>query len=94
MPTAHHEKIAQLNWIPFTHLHTNRSNTVSWIAWDKVDATLRVFENKPELSCFGIWSREDLSSIIGVTLGVSLPSNADEKLIGKHITWEDEPIEI
>lgn len=57
-------------------------------------ATLRVFENKPELSCFGIWSREDLSSTIGVTLGVSLPSNADEKLIGKHITWEDEPIEI
>ena len=65
-----------------------------WIARDKVDATLRVFENKPELSCFGIWSREDLSSTIGVTLGVSLPSNADEKLIGKHITWEDEPIEI
>lgn len=87
-------KIAQLNWIPFTHLHTSRSNTMSWIARDKVDATLRVFENKPELSCFGIWSREDLSSIIGVTLGVSLPSNADEKLIGKHITWEDEPIEI
>ena len=87
-------KIAQLNWILFTHLHTNRSNTMSWIARDKVDATLRVFENKPELSCFGIWSREDLSSIIGVTLGVSLPSNADEKLIGKHITWEDEPIEI
>ena len=57
-------------------------------------AILRVFENKPELSCFGIWSREDLSSTIGVTLGVSLPSNADEKLIGKHITWEDEPIEI
>lgn len=67
---------------------------MSRIARDKVDATLRVFENKPELSCFDIWSREDLSSIIGVTLGVSLPSNADEKLIGKHITWEDEPIEI
>lgn len=87
-------KIAQLNWIPFTHLHTSRSNNMSWIARDKVDATLRVFENKPELSCFGIWSREDLSSIIGVTLGVSLPSNADEKLIGKHITWEDGPVEI
>ena len=54
---------------------------MSWIARDKVDATLRVFENKPELSCFGIWSREDLSSIIGVTLGVSLPSNVADALI-------------
>ena len=67
---------------------------MAWIARDKVDATLRVFENKPELTCFGIWSREDLSSIIGVTLGVPLPSNADEKLIGKHIIWEDGPVEI
>ena len=69
-------KIAQLNWTLFTHLQI-KSNTMSWIARDKVDATLKVFENKPELTCFGIWSREDLSSINGVTLGVSLPSNAD-----------------
>lgn len=86
-------KIAQLNWTLFTHLQI-KSNTMSWIARDKVDATLKVFENKPELTCFGIWSREDLSSITGVTLGVSLPSNADEKLIGKHITWEDGLVEI
>lgn len=25
---------------------------------------------------------------------VELPSDADEKLIGRHITWEDEPIEL
>lgn len=25
---------------------------------------------------------------------IQLPSDADEKLIGRHITWEDEPVEI
>lgn len=26
--------------------------------------------------------------------GIELPSDADEKLIGKHLTWDDEPVEI
>lgn len=25
---------------------------------------------------------------------IKLPINADEKLIGRHISWEDEPVEI
>ena len=28
------------------------------------------------------------------TTFVKLPSDADERLIGRHITWEDEPVEI
>lgn len=67
---------------------------MAWLARNEMDAVLNVFNNKPRLSSFGIWASEDFCNYNRVTLGVSLPSDADEKLIGKHITWEDEPIEI
>ena len=31
---------------------------------------------------------------VGVSPSVLLPSDADEKLIGRHIDWKDEPVEI
>lgn len=59
---------------------------MAWLARDKVDATLRVFKNKPELTCFGIWLREDLSSIIGVTFGTPF-SNGIAMAFSEGAKW-------
>lgn len=71
---------------------------MSWLARNKEgnngNCTLNVFEEKPELSIFGIWITKDPNNISRVNLGVELPSDADEKLIGRHISWKDEPIEL
>lgn len=44
----------------------------------------------------GYWgfSLEEVLNPYGDTTFVYLPSDAGEKLIGRHITWEDEPVEI
>lgn len=57
---------------------------MAWIARDK-DGSLSVYEYKPERAKV-IWIQEYSE--------VNLPSDADVKLIGRHISWEDEPVEI
>lgn len=79
---------------------------MAWIARNE-DKRLLVFNKKPSRSSrynsktekeMGIWAF--ISSNIFDShqfddcTSIELPSNADEKLIGKHINWEDEPVEI
>lgn len=68
---------------------------MAWIARNAgVNQLLHVFDDIPHRE-INSWCYDD--SIEGESFtffGVELPSDADEKLIGRHITWEDEPIEL
>lgn len=64
---------------------------MAWIARDS-DDTLFIYADKPErrtdVECFAVtqfMSSHDF---------VELPSDVDEKLIGRHIDWDDEPVKI
>lgn len=64
---------------------------MAWIA-RSTDDSLWIFEEKPKRGKL-MW----LVSInwgVGVSPSVLLPSDADKKLIGRHIDWKDEPVEI
>lgn len=52
---------------------------MAWITRDS-DESLYIYNYKPR-------QMTDLDMI-------ELPANADERLIGKHIDWKDEPVEI
>lgn len=64
---------------------------MAWLARDE-DSMLNVYADKPErrteVGCFAV------TQFMFSHDFVELPSNADEKLIGRHITWDDEPVEI
>ena len=58
-----------------------------WLAVDK-DSDETIYEEKPFRNIDRYWaSNED-------TLYIILPKGSIEKLIGKTLTWEDEPVEI
>ncbi len=57
---------------------------MAWIARDK-DERLYIYKELPERV-----SNEWLTDFEMI----ELPSNADEKLTGKHIDWKNEPVEI
>lgn len=74
---------------------------MAWIVRNK-DGVLLISDNKPErvnledVGHLSYWSFnvEMLMDEFADTTFVKLPSISDELLIGKHITWEDEPVEI
>lgn len=57
---------------------------MAWIARDK-DERLYIYMFFPKRESKAWLSDFDM---------VELPSDADEKLIGKHIDWTDEPVKI
>lgn len=62
---------------------------MAWIARDKFENTLVIFDTKPYRGKFAddTWCSDSMSfPLTGKDL--------DEKLIGRHITWEDDPVEI
>lgn len=63
---------------------------MAWIARDLENNVLCVYEEKPIRK--GISWMPDLDKLC-IDM-VKMPYNADEKLIGKHLTWENEPVEI
>lgn len=68
---------------------------MAWIARD-LSEDLYVYDSKPVRDDkFYEWIIPDAFRYEIFDFNrVELPSNADEKLIDKHITWEDEPVEI
>lgn len=64
---------------------------MGWLARDKYAGQLCVFYEKPhrrKLFNEDVWECD---------CGKFAPLNtmdADEKLIGRHLTWEDEPVEV
>ena len=64
---------------------------MAYIARDK-NKKLYIFEDKPHQEG-DIWAPPYVDVYTDSSC-IELPLNADEKLIGKHITWDDEPVEI
>ena len=64
---------------------------MAYIARDK-DKELYIFEDKPKRDD-DIWVPPCIDAYTSSPC-IKLSSDADEKLISKHITWEDEPVEI
>lgn len=57
---------------------------MAWLARDK-NERLYICRDYPK-RISGAWvNKYDM---------IELPSNADEKLIGRHIDWDDEPVKI
>ena len=64
-----------------------------WIARCK-DKSLLAFDTKPLQDGFDYYVRRSYELEEFTDYGVELPTWADAKLIGKHIEFEDGPIEI
>lgn len=60
---------------------------MAWIARDE-SGRLYIYNEEPYRACGCWWTIDDDNFMI------ELPSNADEKLTGKHIDWKNEPVEI
>ena len=67
---------------------------MAWIAVDK-DGTEKIFKNKPG-RYHEFWIGKLLSGGFNETFeeSIKLPSGTIKKLIGRELTWEDEPIEL
>ena len=64
---------------------------MAWISRDK-DNSLFIYADKPTRRAdIGVFA---ISAFVFSHDSIELPSNADEKLIGRHLNWEDEPVEI
>lgn len=69
---------------------------MAWIVRNSNGALL-ISNNKPERINDRYWGfsvETIMNDEYAYTTFVELPSDADEKLIGRHINWEDEPVEI
>lgn len=67
---------------------------MAYIARDK-NNDLYVYDLMPVRNYYyDKWMIPDILGNIFNFNKVKLPSNSDEKLIGKHITWEDEAVEL
>ena len=69
---------------------------MAWIVRNSNDALL-ISNNKPERINHRYWGfnvETVMNDEYVDTTFVKLPSDADEKLIGRHIDWKDEPVEI
>lgn len=64
-----------------------------WIARCK-DESLMAFNEKPDNDNFDYFGHENIESENFTDYGVKLPAWADIGLTGKHIDFEDGPIEI
>lgn len=66
---------------------------MAWIVRNK-DGALLISSNKPEHINHSYWgfNAEMLMDDFTDTNFIRLPSDADEKLIGRRIDWEDEPV--
>ena len=64
---------------------------MAYIARDK-NKKLYIFEDEPERED-NEWIPHYIDAYISGPC-IELPLNTDEKLIGKHITWDDEPVEL
>lgn len=64
---------------------------MAYIARDK-NKELYIFEDKPKRED-DIWVPLYIDAYTSSPC-IKLLLNTDEKLIGKHITWDDEPVEV
>lgn len=61
---------------------------MAWLAVDETGKEI-VFSQKPFRMFSSIWVSEDYDDN-----GVQLPQGSIKKLIGRDLTWEDDPVEL
>ena len=69
---------------------------MAWLVRNN-DGALLISNNKPVRVNNSHWrfnAETVMNDEYADTTFVKLPSDADEKLIGRHIDWKDEPVEI
>ena len=61
------------------------------MAWAAVNRYNReyIYDKKPERCYCSVWAQASL-----LDNAVELPKGSIKKLIGKELTWEDEPVEL
>lgn len=65
---------------------------MAWLAVDK-DGTECIFLHKPIRSNYNNWT--DCSNTMRTEdSGIDLPKGSIKKLIGRDLTWEDNPVEL
>lgn len=76
---------------------------MAWVAVDKFGKegifAFRPFRTDPNRSLYKLWepeywSDEDVSDYGNEDTGISLPKGSIKKLIGRDLTWNDEPVEL
>ena len=60
---------------------------MAWVAVDE-DGEERIFEAIPYRLYDSFWAPESVSSV------VSLPKGSIKRLIGRDLSWSDEPVEL
>ena len=64
---------------------------MAWLAVNK-DGTERIVPEKPVRGWCGHW--EYLEEVYNVPIEIELPKGTVYKLLGKELTWDDEPVEL
>ena len=64
----------------------------SWLAVDK-NGTEYIYEKKPD-RCNGYWDYLGYNGYTPYHGYCELPSGSIKELIGKELTWKDEPVEL
>lgn len=64
-----------------------------WVVVDKNDDEY-IFEEKPLRSAMGYWKAVYLDYEDRVSDYIELPKGSIKKLIGRGLTWDDEPVEL
>lgn len=67
---------------------------MAWLAIDR-ECKEWIFSNKPQrLSSKGEWIDEVFEDYIRFITDIELPKGTIKKLIGRDLTWQDEPVEL
>ena len=66
---------------------------MAWLAVDKTGEE-NIFERKPIRNLFGMWLPDTTCDDCEESDCIILPQGSIKKLIGRDLTWEDEPVEI
>lgn len=64
---------------------------MAWLAVNK-DGTEWIMPEKPFRGWGGYW--EYLEEVYNVPIEIELPKGTVYKLLGKELTWDDEPVEL
>ena len=64
---------------------------MAWLAVNK-DGTEWIMPGKPVRGWGGYW--EYLEEVYNVPIEIELPKGTVYKLLGKELTWDDEPVEL
>ena len=65
---------------------------MAWVAVEKDDLEC-IFLYKPSRTNYNTWT-DRINSIRREDSGIDIPKGSIKKLIGRELTWEDEPVEL